>query len=148
MFVTYEPFKFPIQFQGNGTVWQLVELMLQTPWMLITTDDEQEDTTRTFLLNATDTLLQFLENPTLGKTVGVQLVLPPRWSPSQQWHFVQVRRVDRELRSFNGMVPSAVLTSVDGQQYAGFPIEVTIREPADLSLVAELPLATTGQVPH
>jgi len=144
MFVTYEPFKFPIQLQANGTVWQVVELMLQTPWLLITADDALEDTTRTFFLNATDTLLQFLENPTLGRTVGVQLVLPPRWSPTLKWHFVQVRRVDRELRSFNGMVSSAVLTSVDGQQYAGFPIEVTVREPADLSLVAELPLASTG----
>jgi hypothetical protein len=142
MFVTHEPFKFPIQFQGNGTAWQVVELMLQTPWLLITADDAEEDTTRTFFLNATDTLLQFLENPALGRTVGVQLVLPPLWSPTKQWHFVQVRRVDRELRSVNGMVPSAVLTSVDGQQYCGFPIEATARAAADLALIVELPVAS------
>jgi hypothetical protein len=143
MFVTHEPFKFPIQIQGSGTAWQAVELMLQTPWLLITADDAEEDTDRTFFLDAADTLLQFIENTTLGKTVGVQLVLPPRWSPTKQWHFVQVCRIDRELRSFNGRVPSAVLTSVEGQQYGGFPIEVMAREVADLSLVIELPLAST-----
>jgi hypothetical protein len=138
MFVTHEPFKFPIQFEGGSTTWHVVELMLQTPWLLITAEDAEEDTTRTFFLNGTDTLLQFLDNPTLGRTTGVQLVLPPRWSPTDEWCFLRIRRVERELRSVNGAIPSSVVTSASGQRFGGFPIEQTLREDADLALIVEL----------
>ena len=141
MFVTHEPFKFPIQFAGGSTTWHLVELMVTTPWLLLTFEDQEEDVARTFFLNGTDTLLQLLVNPTLGRTTGVQLVLPPRWSPTLDWSLVRVRRIKRELRSIDGAIPSAVLTTADGQRYGGYPIERTVRDDSDLALVVELPLA-------
>jgi hypothetical protein len=146
MFVTHEPFKFPVQFQGDGGIWTVVELMLQTPWLILTADDDQEDTTRTFFLNGTDALLQFLQNPTLGKTTGVHLVFPPRWYPSndKDWSLVRVRRVEREIRSIDGAVPGAVLTSVEGKRYGGFPIEAIDRADADLELVVELQPTADG----
>lgn len=144
MFVTHEPFKspFPFQLPGGSTTWHVVELMLHTPWLLITVEDEEEeDAIRTYFLSGTDVLLQLLNNPTLGKTKGVQLVLPPGWSPTREWCFVRIRRVERELRSATGAVLSSVITSVGGQRFGGFPIEPTVREDSDLALILELPVA-------
>lgn len=138
MFVTHEPFRFPIQFQGSGTTWQSVELMLQSPWLLITVEEDDEGPPRTFFLDTTETLLRFLESPTLGRPVGVQLVLPPQWSPSAQWQFVHICSVYRELRAAKGKVARAVLLAKSGQQYGGYPIEETVRDMAELALFCEL----------
>jgi len=143
MFVTHEPFKspFPFQLPGGSTTWHVVELMLHTPWLLITVEDEEEeDAIRTYFLSGTDVLLQLLNNPTLGKTRGVQLVLPPGWSPTREWCFVRIRRIERDLRSA-GAVRSSVITSVSGQRFGGFPIQPIVREDSDLALIVELPIA-------
>ena len=43
----------------------------------------------------------------------------------------------------NGAVPSAVLKSIDGQRYGGFPIRQTHRDEADLIALVDLPVAAT-----
>lgn len=62
MFVTHEPFKFPIQFGGEGTTWQAVELMLETPWLILSVEDKQDELRRNIFVDGTDTLLQLLTN--------------------------------------------------------------------------------------
>lgn len=138
MFATYEPFKFPLQLGDDSTIWRGVEIMLNTPWLLATLDTD-EDVPRTFLLKGPDDLLQVLRSPELGRLNGVRLVLPPEASPSSEWSFVPIRRVERELRSIDGAMPSAVLQARDGQRYGGFPIQQTQRDEVDLVAIMELP---------
>ncbi len=142
MFATYEPFKFPLQFGDDSTIWRGVEIMLNTPWLLATLEDD-EDVPRTFLLKGPDDLLQVVQKSDLGKLTGVRLVLPPEVSPTSDWAFVSVCRVERELRSIDGAIPSAVLTSVDGRRYGGFPIAPTERKDSDLVLLVDLRMAAT-----
>lgn len=139
MFATYEPFKFPVQFDADSTIWRGVEIMLNTPWLLATLEDEAGMSLRTFLLKGTDELQQFAEGSTLGRLTSVRLVLPPDLSPKGDWAFVPVRRVERELRSVDGAAPSVVLADADGRRYGGFPIGPTERTPADVALIVEFP---------
>lgn len=139
MFATYEPFKFPLQFGNESTIWCGVEIMLNTPWLLATLEDD-EAVPRTFLLKGPDDLLQVVERSDLGKLTGLRLVLPPGQSPTSDWSFVPVRSVERELRSIDGAIPSAVLRSMGGERYGGFPIQQTERDEADLEVLMDLPV--------
>lgn len=140
MFATYEPFKFPLQLDNSSTIWRGVEVMLYTPWLLATLEDDEE-VPRTFLLKGTDDLLQVVEASALGRLTGLRLVLPPNLSPTSDWTFVPVCRVERELRSVDGAILSAVLTSRDGRRYSGFPIAPTERDDSDLAVLVDLPMA-------
>ena len=138
MFATYETFKLPLQFGEGSTIWRGVEIMLNTPWLLATLEGDEE-VSRTFLLKGPDDLLQVVQSPELGRVTGVRLVLPPSVSPTRDWSFVPVCRVERELRSIDGAVPSVVLKSMQGQRYGGFPIAVAHRDEADLVALVDLP---------
>ncbi len=142
MFATYEAFKFPLQFGDGSTIWRGVEIMLNNPWLIATLEDDDE-VPRTFLLKGLDDLLHVMESSELGKLTGVRLVLPPYVSPTSDWSFVHVCRVERELRSSDGAMPSAVLKSNDGRRYGGFPIHQTHRDEADLIALADFPVAAT-----
>ncbi len=137
MFTTHEPFRFPIQFDDGSTIWRCVELGLNSPWLIVTVDSEDE-IPRTFLLHGTDDLLQVAQAESLGKLRGVRLVLPPHASPTCDWTFVPVCKVERELRSVDGAAPSAVVTSRDGRRYGGFPIGPTERRDEDLAVLVNL----------
>jgi hypothetical protein len=143
MFATYEPFKFPLQFDNESTIWRGIEIMLNTPWLLAAAFDDVEGVPRTFLLQGTFDLLQFLESPVIGRLTGVRLVLPPDLSPTCDWTFVPIWRIERELRSSDGAIPSVVLTARDGRRYGGFPIAPTQRDDADLAPLVELPMSAT-----
>lgn len=140
MFATYEPFKFPLQFNDDSTIWRGVEIMLSTPW-LIATLDTNEKVARTFLLEGPDDLLQILHSPGLGRLAAVRLVLPPAASPTGDWSFVSIDRVERELRSTDRIMPSAILKSSDGQRYGSFPIQHGEWDDADLVLLIDLSVA-------
>lgn len=137
MFRTFESFKYPIQLAEDSTIWRGIELVLNAPRLLITVQDE-EDTCRTFMLNDNFDLLQFVETPGMGTLISARIVLPPDWSPSNDWEFVRICRVERELRSVEGVMPSAVLTSSDGLRYGGYPIAPVDRNDRDLSLLFDL----------
>ena len=141
MFATYEPLKFPLQFDDDSTIWLGVEIMLNTAWLLATLEDEEVP--RTFLLRGPDDLLKIVQNPGFGRLTGLRVVLPPEVSPTNDWAFVPVCRVERELRSIGGAIPSAVLTCAEGRRYGGFPIALTERDDTDLALVVDLSTGAT-----
>lgn len=142
MFATYEPFKFPIQLGDDSTIWLGVEIMLNTPWILATLEDDEE-VPRTFLLKGPDDLLHVVQSSDLGTLTAVRLILPPNASPTSDWAFVPVCRVERELRSIDGAIPSSVLTCAEGRRYGGFPIALTERDDTDLALVVDLSTGAT-----
>ena len=143
MFATHEPFKLPFQLDEDSTIWRGIEVMMNAPWLLVTIEDEVEEVTRTFLLTGMNDLLGFVENSTMGRLTGVKAVIPPRLSPTRDWAFLSICRIERELRSVDGALPSAVLTATDGRRYGGFLIQPIERDDSDLILLVELPMAAT-----
>ena len=137
MFATHDALGYPFQFGPDRMLWRGVELMLHTPWLLVTFEINSE-LNRTFLLKGTDELLRFAEGSGPGTLSSVRLVLPPDGSPGSDWIFVPVRRVEKERRSIDGAVVSAVVTTSDGRRYGSFPIQPLDRANSDLELLVDL----------
>ncbi len=140
MFATYEWFKLPFRLDSDISIWRGVEVMLNASWLLVTAEHDGEDLPRTFLLTGTTDLLKFVENADMGRLTGVRIVSPPRLSPTSDWAFLSVCRVERELRSVDGAALSAVLTGQDGQRYGGVLIQPIERDDSELVLLVELPV--------
>lgn len=141
MFTTHSAFRRPLQLDETFTTWRFVELLLGTPWFVATTLDSAEHLRRTFLLSSCDDVLQFSEREPFGKLIGLKLVLPPHHSPSNDWSFVPIRRIERTSSRADVATGSAVLTDVVGVKYGGFPIEPIEAQCGPLTHVADLPTA-------
>ena len=137
MFATYPPFKYPLQFSDQLTMWTAVELGDPTPWFIATVMDPNEQVERRFLLARSDDVIQFADQAPLGKLIALQLVLSPSWSPSGDWAMISIRRVARK-RHRNKEFESVVVTGSDGVHYGGYPVERMKGDPGSLELLAEL----------
>jgi hypothetical protein len=139
MFATHTSWTHPLQLEPEVIVWRAVEVMFSSqPFLLIQfLDAEGEE--RVMFIQTSDHLFDLMSSPKGQDVFGVQLVMPPGASPTNDWHFVPVSRVERELKSYDGARLSAVFSDKEGQRYGGFPIDVMTRDEADLELLAELP---------
>lgn len=139
MFATHESFKFPVQIDAEFTTWQGVELFSFSPWLIVVIDDHEEEADRTFLLNGVSELMQLIRSKSIRRVCSVDLAMPPGRAGEHPWRLLPIRRVECERSSLGSRVPSAVLTTSDGQRYGGFPIESVVREDSELVLVVDLP---------
>lgn len=130
MFRTFDAYKFPVQLESGSTVWRAVELVLNAPRLLVTTEDSESR--RTFLLNDTSDLLQFITELRGEKLHAVRLVLPPDYSSSADWEFIPIKQIGRDSRSSPASLNGAILMALSGQQFGGFPISPIQVEPFDV----------------
>ncbi len=141
MFATFEESKFPVQLDDKSTVWRCVEIVMNAPSLLVTL--EEDDIVRYHLLQGGDDLLQVIEAFGPSRVTGVHIVLPPDMSPSGDWAILPVSRVELEPPLPDGSSPGAILTTRDGQQYGGFPLETTHTNHAHLAVLLDLPKKST-----
>jgi len=138
MFTTHHPFKLPIQFDKESTIWRAVELELSTPWFVATVLDGEEGISRTFLLTGSPELHTMLNGHQFGTLQSLQLVMTPNWSSDHRWHFIPIRRIELRLRPADGASPDAVVQAEDGVRYGGFPIERLTGDIGPVETLAEL----------
>jgi hypothetical protein len=139
MFAAHTSWTRPTQIEPEVIVERAVEVMFPTqPLLLIQSLDAQGDE-RVMLIQTSDHFYDLMSSPNGQDVVEVQLVMPPCASPTNDWHFVPVSRVEGGLKSYDGARLSAVLSDKQGQRYGGYPIGVMSRDEADLELLAELP---------
>lgn len=139
MFITYQPFKFPLQFDRESTIWTAVELALHTPVFLVSTTTEDDEATRTFMLDGTNELLEFSTREPAGRIAALHVLQPPRSSARKKWALVTMREILLQKAPPDGSRPSAVVRSVNGALYGGFPVAPLKGDPGPLLPLASLP---------
>jgi hypothetical protein len=137
MFATHDGLQAGMQFSDDSTIWRGVEVMLNVPWVLATLKDAERNQSH-YLLQDPEDLVQLLsQSPGINMT-GLQLVQPPTFSPTGNWAFVPICRVEQEVIEPHGPIPEIVLFCAAGDRYAGFPIKKISPAPREFVTLYEV----------
>lgn len=124
MFTTYDALKLPVPAGDGSSTWTAVELETSAPWFVARLRDDDNNIHRTFLLPDAEEVMAFAGRRIAGMLTQLHLVLPPAWSPSGDWKFLRICRIERALAApADGSCPSTLAASEDGTRYGGFPVE-------------------------
>ena len=139
MFTTYDALKLPVLAGDGSSTWTAVELEMSAPWFVARLRDDDNNLHRTFLLPDAEEVVTFASQRIAGMLTQLHLVLPPAWSPSGEWKFIRISRIERALAAAaKNAGPSTLVAAADGTRYGGFPAEPVVCHGEPLVTLFEL----------
>ena len=109
---------------GAGqTLWSALDLVAVSAVLIVTMRRFGHDYDSALLLANDQQQLELIRSPVGGKVKAVNLLFPPRWSPTLDWHAAKVVKVEARENSKDEPLELAVLTLNDGSRHLGFPLQ-------------------------
>jgi hypothetical protein len=122
MFMTMDDFKVPGDAGAGQTLWSAFNLVAVSAVLIVTIRRYGHDYDSSLLLASDQQLLGLIRSPVGGKVKAVNLLFPPRWSPTLDWHAAKVVKIEALEASKDEPLELAVLTLADGSRHLGFPL--------------------------
>ena len=123
MFMTMDDFKIPSDAGPGQTLWSSLNMVAVSAVLIVTMRRYGHDYNSALLLANDQQLLELIRSPVGYAVQAVNLLFPPKWSPTRDWHAAKVVKIETREASKDEPLELAVLTLSDGSRHLGFPLQ-------------------------